>query len=227
LILLLINGSLDINIVWKVVSGVIFYPCGVITFAIFTFSTKNMERYLAPAKAIITHDNHLYIPVQFWHLHIGNLVVHKGLIDLGIYNGLLTERTWYSSTPHEVSKTLWVHRMPASHERRGLGGGVHILQAYWAILLQLSLHTRVTSLRRHSEATLALIAMEEVISSSNPAYSTLFAMEDLFCYVIIIPQVANGAEVACKLHLALIACLSTRLNIFAKYTLNLLHIMSV
>ena len=79
-------------------------------------------------------------------------------------------------------------------------------------MLQLSANALVITLLVNREAALAVVAVEEVLSASNSADSTAFAVEDLLLCVVVVPEFAHVAVVAGELDFAVSALVRSRLD---------------
>lgn len=100
---------------------------------------------------------------------------------------------------------------------------MHVFDAYGAILLHFALNASVGILHVDAQTTLALVAMEEVFSTANAAYSTTLTVKDFLPLIIVIEEITHFAKVARELYLALLI-LTFLLRLLNSATLEALNI---
>lgn len=78
-----------------------------------------------------------------------------------------------------------------------------------------------------AQTALALIAMEEVFSTANAAYSTSLTVKDFLSLSIIIEEITHFAKVARELYFALFTFLLRLLNFVTIQALNIFDRVSI
>ena len=105
------------------------------------------------------------------------------------------------------------------HKDDSGGTGEHVLSTDGAIALKVTFNAPVVVLEVNIHADVALLAVEKVLvqSVANPADPTVWAMVNRLGGVVI-PELADVAVVLCKLGVATVAVLGSRLNGLATHT---------
>jgi hypothetical protein len=123
-----------------------------------------------------------------------------------------------------------MHGVTTTQECGGLARVVHVLHAHCAVLLQLALHARMGTFHLDREATLARLAMEEVVPTTNTTNAAPFAVENFLPLPVIVEKYADVAEVSSELDLAILTVRLWFLNgetLIAPYFLDSLSVQLV
>jgi hypothetical protein len=105
------------------------------------------------------------------------------------------------------------------HKDDSGGTGEHVLSADGTVALEIAFNAPVVVLELNVHANVTLLAVEKVLAqsvanSTNPAICTVIN----WFGGVVVPELADVAVVLCKLSVARLACLGSRLDGFAMHT---------
>ena len=120
-----------------------------------------------------------------------------------------------------------MHCVTTAQKTRCNARVLHVFEANNAVLLEALIHASMVITHPDAQTAATIVAMEEVLASTDSADAAFFTVKDLLLIAFVVVQSANLAVILRKILMAANASLGFGLFCLATKALNMRHLVSI
>ena len=120
-----------------------------------------------------------------------------------------------------------MHGVTAAQKARSHARVLHVFEANNAVLLEALIHTSMIITHVDAQTATTIVAMKEVLASTDSADAAFFTVKDLLLIAFVVIQGADLAVILRKILMAANASLGFGLFCLATKALNMRHLVSI